>query len=155
MNSEMIELNEIKDIPTLMRWRGEVIANVFGQEPARELLEENSAYYARHIADRTHLAFVAAVDGEDAGCGAICLTDELPSPDNLSGRCAYLMNIYVREAFRNRGIAHHIVSRLIDEAVKRGCGKIFLETTAEAKPVYTSLGFKEMPDMMKYYDTED
>ncbi len=29
------------------------------------------------------------------------IIEELPSPDNPSGKCAYLMNIYVREAFRN------------------------------------------------------
>lgn len=63
------------------------------------------------------------------------------------------MNIYVREAFRNNGIAHQIVSRLIEEAHNRNCGKIYLETTADGKPVYTSIGFKDMPDMMKYYET--
>lgn len=43
----------------------------------------------------------------------------------------------------------------MDEAKKRGCGKIYLETTAEGRPVYKSLGFREMADMMKYYDTEN
>lgn len=151
----MVELKQITNIPELMRWRQEVILNVFGQRPDDSLLAANSRYYATHVADGSHLAFVAAVDGEDAGCGAVCLTDELPSPDNPSGHCAYLMNIYVREAFRNQGVAHRIVSHLIEEARSRGCGKIYLETTAEGKPVYTSLGFRDMPDMMKYYGTED
>lgn len=150
----MIELKEIKELPILMSWREEVIRNVFGQVPDNRLLDANRHYYARHIADGSHLAYIAVADGEEAGCGAICLTEELPSPDNISGRCAYLMNIYVRDAFRNHGIAHHIVSRLIDEAVRRGCDKIYLETTAEGKPVYSSLGFKDMPDMMKYYEKE-
>lgn len=148
----MIELKEIKAIPSLMHWREEVIRNVFGQNPDKRLLVANRQYYRKHITDGTHVAFVAAVDGEDAGCGAICLTDELPSPDNPSGHCAYLMNIYVREAFRKHGVAHHIVFRLLDEAAKRGCGKIYLETTEDGRPVYTSLGFRDMPDMMKYYD---
>ena len=65
------------------------------------------------------------------------------------------MNIYVREAFRKHGIAHKIVSHLVEEAKKRNCGKIYLETTADGKPVYTSLGFRDMADMMKYYDTEN
>ncbi len=42
------------------------------------------------------------------------------------------MNIYVREAFRNKS----------------------LEATADGKPVYYSLGFKDMPNTMKCYDTE-
>ena len=138
-----------------MRWRIEVIRNVFGVEAHPRLLVANRQYYRKHIADDSHLAFVAEYDGEECGCGGVCLTDELPSPDNPSGRCAYLMNIYVREAFRNRGVAHLIVTHLIEEAKRRGCGKIYLESTADGKPVYTSLGFKDMPDMMKYYDTNN
>ena len=150
----MIRLKEIKAIPTLMRWRSEVIRNVFAQPPSTRLLIANRQYYQSHIPDGSHHAFVAEIDGEECGCGALCLTDELPSPDNPTGRCAYLMNIYVREPFRKRGIAHLIVKHLIEEAKKHDCRKIYLETTADGKPVYTSLGFKDMPDMMKYYDKD-
>lgn len=153
--SDHLFLKVIKDLPTLMRWREEVIEHVFGEKPDQKLLLSNRDYYTRHIADGTHLAFVAEYDGEECGCGAVCFTEELPSPDNLTGRCAYLMNIYVREAFREHGVAHRIVIRLIDEAKARGCGKIYLETTADGRPLYSSLGFRDLPDMMKYYDTDN
>ena len=148
----MIELKPITDLTELMRWRAEVIGHVFGVEPDSSLLEANRRYYATNIPAGMHEAFVAECDGEECGCGAVCFSTELPSPDNPSGLCAYLMNIYVREPFRNKGIAYRIVSRLIDRAHGRGCGKIYLETTADGKPVYSSLGFRDMPDMMKYYD---
>ena len=80
----------------------------------------------------------------------VCFYSELPSPDNPGGLCAYLMNIYVRSSFRKMGVAHRIVGRLIEEARKSGCGKIYLETTPEGRPVYESIGFLDMPDMMKY-----
>ncbi len=151
----MIGLIEITDIKELMDWRSEVIEHVFGQEADDALLSANRRYYEKHIADDSHLAFVAECDGEQCGCGAVCFSDELPSPDNPSGRCAYLMNIYVREPHRNKGIAHHVVSHLIEKAKRRGCGKIYLETTEDGKPVYSSLEFKVMPDMMKYYEPEN
>lgn len=151
----MIELQEIKDLDALLRWRKEVVEQVFGTQVDDKLLESNRHYYIRHIADNSHIAFIAKFDGKESGCGAVCFTEELPSPDNPSGKCAYLMNIYVRELFREHGIAHHIVSRLIDEAKTRGCEKIYLETTADGRPVYTSFGFRNMPDMMKYYDKND
>lgn len=146
----MIELRKTTDMETLMQWRVEVILNVFGVHADCELTEANRAYYARHITDGSHFAIIASVDGVDCGCGAICLTDELPSPDNPSGRCAYLMNIYVRKPYRTHGVAHAIVRRLIEEATARGCGKIFLETTDEGRHVYESIGFEEMDNMMKY-----
>lgn len=148
-----VTLRQIREVPALMCWREEVIRNVFGSEPDNQLLEANRDYYSRHISDGSHIAFVAEYNGDECGCGGVCLTEELPSPDNPTGRCAYLMNIYVRKNFRNRGIAHRIVMRLIEEAKKHDCGKIYLETTADGKPVYSSVGFEDMPDMMKYYDT--
>lgn len=97
-------IRQVTAIPTLMHWRKEVIENVFGTTPSKRLLAANRRYYLQHIADGSHIAIVASVDGTDAGCGAICLSDELPSPDNPSGHCAYLMNIYVRKNYRSRGI---------------------------------------------------
>lgn len=131
-----------------MRWRAEVLRHVFGQEPSRRLLVENRRYFREHIADGSHEAYVASVDGEQCGCGAVCFYDELPSPDNPTGRCAYLMNIYVRESFRNHGVAHQIVKRLIQEAKNHDCGKIYLETTVDAHHVYRTLGFDDMLGFM-------
>lgn len=150
----LLSIRPVKDIEHLMRWRKEVIANVFGSSPDEALMEANRRFYLRHVADGSHLAFVAAVGDSDCGCGSICLSNELPSPDNPSGRCAYVMNVYVRERFRNHGVAHKLVERLVSEAKRRGCGKIYLETTEDGKPVYSSLGFRDMPDMMKYYEKE-
>lgn len=144
----MIKIEQVVDMPTLLKWRREVIENVFEEIPSEELMERNESYYRRHIPDATHLAFVAFEDEQETGCGSVCLTEELPSPDNPSGKCGYLMNIYVREPFRERGIAHAIVLRLIEEAKIRGCGKIYLETTSLGRHVYESTGFKDLPDMM-------
>lgn len=148
----MVELQRIVDIDELMRWRVEVIANVFDVEADKGMVEANRRYYGQHIADGSHIAYVALLDDEKVGCGGMCLTDELPSPDNCTGRCAYLMNIYVREPYRRRGIARMIVGRLVEEALSHGCGKIYLETTDMAKTLYLNCGFKQMGNIMKYED---
>lgn len=147
----MISLDRISDLDSLMQWRIEVIEHVFGHTPDADLIDANRKYYMLHISDGSHEAFVAKECGQEVGCGSVCLTDELPSPDNPSGRCAYLMNIYVRSPFRRHGIGHAIVSRLVDEAREKGCGKIYLETTAQGRSVYESLGFRDMDGMMKLY----
>lgn len=146
----MIRLKRITDTDELMKWRAEVIETVFGEKPSPQLLEANRRYYDHHIPDGSHMAFLAVYEGKEVGSGSICFTDELPSPDNLSGHCAYLMNIYVREGYREHGIGHAIVSKLLEEAERYDCGKIYLETTDKGRGVYESLGFRDMPDMMKY-----
>ena len=80
--------------------------------------------------------------------------DELPSPDNSSGRCGYIMNMYVRPGFRSEGIATDLLKRLIADAEENNCGKIYLETTDMGRCVYIGAGFREMKDMMKYESRE-
>lgn len=147
----MIRIKPIKDLTELLAWRREVIRNVFGEEPSEELMERNSDYYRNHLPDSSHIPYMATLDGEEAGCGSLCLSEELPSPDNPTGKCAYLMNIYVRDKFREHGIAHAIVAKLIEEAKLRDCRKIYLETTQEGRHLYESMGFRDLPDMMKLY----
>lgn len=144
-----VDIRSSDDMGQLMAWRAEVLREVFDSEPSAQLLDANRRYYLRHVPDGTHVALIATLDDEPCGCGAVCFTEEMPSPDNPSGRCAYLMNIYVREPMRRRGIAHQIVTRLVEEARRRGCGKIYLESTPLGRPVYHELGFAEMTDMMK------
>ena len=134
---------------SLMAWRAKVIESVFGTVPGEELLTENRRYYARHVADGSHVAVVAAVDGEDAGCGAVCLYDELPSPENPNGRCGYIMNVYVRPQWRKRGIGTAITQRLVAIARNSGCGKVYLEATALGAPLYRDCGFRPMDGMMQ------
>ena len=150
----MIELKRSRDIEELMKWRGEVVENVFGNPASPQLLRANREYYEKHIPEESHLAYIALLDGREVGCGSICLSDELPSPDNSTGHCAYLMNIYVRKPFRSHGVGHSIVMKLLEEAKNLNCGKIYLETTEEGRSLYESLGFGDLPDMMKYKDYE-
>lgn len=146
---EEVTLVTVSSVNTLMEWRVEVIRAVFGIEPQPRLIDANRDYYMRQVSCGDHFAIEARVGSDAVGCGAICLSRELPSPDNPDGLCAYVMNIYVRPPWRSRGIATAIVSRLIDEARGRGCDKIYLESTAEARPMYQRLGFHDLHGMMK------
>lgn len=150
----MITIREVTDIDELTRWRTEVIREVFRADPGPELMDRNRDYYMRHTADGSHYAVVADCDGEAAGSGALCISEELPSPDNPGGRCGYLMNIYVREPYRHRGIATEIVKKLVEKAITLRCEKIYLESTDEAVELYRTAGFIDLPNMMKYAKTD-
>lgn len=147
----------VEDIELLLQWRMEVLGCVFADVDgwdAAQLREENLRYYEQALGT-THHAFIAALDGTDVGCGAICLHDEMPSPDNVSGTCAYIMNVYTREQARGQGVATAIMDRLIGEARSRGAEKIYLEASAAGTPLYASLGFEPIEGMMRLADTTD
>ena len=89
----------IQDLNVLMQWRMEVLHEVFSipsERSVTELESENRRYYQTELPQGGHIACFAYVGEEIVGCGGICLYHEMPSPDNLNGKCAYLMNIYTR-----------------------------------------------------------
>lgn len=141
------------DLDLLMEWRELVLRSVFdlpdGKSVDAGLLDMNRAYYEKHLADGSHVAGLALLDGEAAGCGAVCLYDEMPSPDNRTGCCAYLMNVFTLPAARGRGVAGTLVDWLVEQARGAGAGKIYLETTNMARPLYAKAGFEPMRDYMK------
>ena len=147
-----IQVLQIHDVEVLMQWRMEVLRCVFSiptDADTTSLEQANRHYYERHLPDGSHIACIASVNGEMAGSGGVCFQEEMPSSDNPCGRCAYLMNIYVRPDYRGRGVARRIVRWLVGQALAQGISKIYLETSDVARKLYADLGFGYRKDMMK------
>jgi len=155
MNMEIKQLN-INDIELLIQLRMEVLADVFKKDfekisPAEieNLKQENKNYYLNRLATEEHIACVVYNENNILGCGGMCLYNEMPSPDNINGKCAYLMNIYVKPKYRKQGIGKKICSWLIERAKSKNITKIYLETSDTAKVMYEKLGFEEMKNYLK------
>lgn len=143
---------EITDINLLMKWRMTVLHEVFSippEQPMKDLERENRSYYETMLPTGGHIACFAYLNGKIVGCGGICIYQEMPSPDNHSGQCAYLMNVYTCPEFRGYGIGETVVQWLVGQAVQRNITKIYLETSEPGRKLYEKAGFLDMPDMMK------
>ncbi len=139
------------DIETVLEWRRAVIREVFSlsdDDDITSLMERNRTYYEYAIPDGTHHACFAYLDDRIVGCGGMCLHEEIPSPDNESGYCAYLMNIYTAPDSRGHGVGHAIVHYLIQQAKLAGADKIYLEASPDGRRIYAKEGFVDLPDMM-------
>lgn len=79
----------------------------------------------------------------------------------ISGVCetADIENVAVAEPYRRCGAGRKIVTRLLDEAAKKGAEKVFLEvrvSNAAAIALYIDCGFKGVYARTRYYsDGED
>ncbi|MBQ1545331.1 MAG: amino acid adenylation domain-containing protein [Clostridia bacterium] len=147
----VVEQAGLSELDTLMEWRMEVLHEVFGvpaEDPMGVLFAENLAYYKRVLTEDSHIAVLVKLDGEIIGCGGLCMYTEMPSPDNPSGQCGYLMNIYTREAYRHRGVGKTTVDYLLWRARARGIKKIFLETSEAGRSLYEGLGFVKNEDYL-------
>lgn len=142
---------KISDIDELMKWRMETLEHVFEPQSAENLQElflANKKYYESSLANGSHVALFAQIGQNAVGCGDVCLYNEMPSPDNPNGKCAYLMNVYTKSSYRGQGVAAAVVKELISQAKMRKAGKIYLETSSLAKPLYLKLGFEDMGEYM-------
>lgn len=142
----------LEDIELLMEWRMKVLHEVFSipqNQSTDELEKENCCYYQKALQTGEHIACFACLEDTIIGCGGICLYREMPSPDNPTGKCAYLMNIFTQPQFRKQGVGKSIIEWLTAQAIQRGISKIYLETSEAGKYLYQKMGFVPMQDMMK------
>lgn len=147
-----IKQASLRDLDTLMEWRMEVLREVFaipGGQEMTELEQQNRRYYETMLGSGGHVACFALLEQEIIGCGGICIYQEMPSPDNLSGQCAYLMNVYTRPQHRGQGAGERIVGWLTERALERGITKIYLETSEAGRSLYQKAGFSPMQDYLK------
>ena len=152
MKDILIQSAGLSDFETLMKWRMEVLHDVFSipaEVDTSALEEANREYYQQSLEDGSHIACFALQNNETVGCGGICLQREMPSPDNRNGLCGYLMNIYVRPDNRQKGIGKEIVKWLIHQARERHVTKIYLETSESGQSLYQELGFAKIENYLK------
>lgn len=143
------------ELETVLIWRMETLREVFApvdhliDDAEWAAIEENTrAYYRQTMQSGEHIAYLAQIDGVIVGCGGVCVHRELPSPDNLGGGCAYLMNIYTKARYRGHGVATALIRHMIEQAQAQGISKIYLETSFDAERLYRSMGFRDMDGYM-------
>lgn len=91
---------------------------------------------------------VYVVDGDNgpAACATGMVQNRLPSPRNASGLVGYISNVCTDVAYRRRGYARACMTGLMDWFNRQGITRMDLRASAEAEPLYASLGFERTTD---------
>ena len=92
---------------------------------------------------------VYVIDADDGGLAA-CATGmvhrRLPSPTNPTTLAGHVSNVCTDTAYRRRGYARACMTGLLNWFATRGITRVDLRTSAEAEPLYESLGFRRTSD---------
>jgi ribosomal protein S18 acetylase RimI-like enzyme len=102
-------------------------------EPQRKI-------FLAHLNDPLARIYVAEIDREIAGAVSMWILPRL----NWTTPQAWVPDLYVDAAFRRRGAARQLLDACAEEARRRGCHVLVLESghhRAEAHQLYESYGF--------------
>jgi len=131
----------------------------FLQEVEEPSLDESSdtleASILQHFTEKMlkseFISWVAIEDDEIIATSGVSYLEVPPSFSNISGKEAYVMNMYTKPQFRKKGIGNQLLDIIIDEIMKKGIKKIRLHTTEVGKPIYLKKGFRNSNIEMELY----
>ena len=114
------------------------------EEGAKEEIDLAPAlkdYYERHMADGTFVSWIA-VDGESIiATSGMSFVEKPPYFGCPSGRIGLLSSMFTDPAYRRRGIAKELLSRVIEDAKEYGCGTIQITASDMGVKLYTDFVF--------------
>jgi GNAT superfamily N-acetyltransferase len=152
MNNLMDSLKESR-VKTLRTDSNDPDFRLLIGELDNDLRERNGelmdVYDQHNIIEYTGFVVLGYYDGELAGCG--CFKEAFND-------AAEIKRMYVRRAFRGKGISAAILRELEDMAVKNGYSYTILETGSrqvEALGLYRKAGYSAMPNYGPYTDLPD
>jgi len=127
--------------------------NQLREEGAKEELDLRPAlydYYDRHLADGTFVSWVA-MDGETMiGTSGMSFVEKPPYFGCPNGKIGLLSSMYTDQAYRRQGIARKLLSLVVEEARKFGCGVVQITASDMGVLLYTAYGFKKNGNFMQY-----
>ena len=127
--------------------------NQLREEGAKEdidLVPPLKDYYIRHLADGTFVSWLAIDDSKIIGTSGMSFVERPPYFSCPSGKTGILSSMYTNPDYRRNGIAKELLSRVVEEARKYGCGTVQITASDMGVLLYTDFGFVKNGNFMQY-----
>ena len=144
------------DIQQIVELRIEFIKEVrleYPKDRVDEYREVMSNYLEKEMSSGNFIAWLAIANNGIIATSGLITIQRVPQLWNMSGKEAYIMNMYTKLKWRNKGIGTAILEKLVEEAKNRDIIAIKLYATPMGKPLYEKRGFKVgQPEMYLYLE---
>lgn len=142
----------MKDMAALVQNRVEMLKEVYELAPEEDvsvLTQTTVGFYKKHLADDSHIAYFAVDgNGEIAATGGITFFELMPTPEDIGGKRAFIMNMRTYANHRRQGLGTLILDALVNEAKQRGVTNIQIEASEMGAKLYSHYGFEPMTYVM-------
>ena len=141
----MIEYRKatLDDIDDLIEFRIEFLTPLETEHESTpdELKNALWGYFDEYLTDNTFIAWLAEDNGKIIATSGLSFYTVPPYFNNLTGKVAYIMNMYTKPEYRRKGIGTELFRRLLEEAKAGKITKIVLHATDIGRPLYEKFGF--------------
>jgi GNAT superfamily N-acetyltransferase len=119
------------------------VADVAALAQLQDIEPDKLAAFAGWVAAhaKTHLPFVAEVDGYVVGAAWLLVAERVPRNDSLDRRYGDVQSVMIREEFRNRGIGAALMAAILAEARTRDLTQVTVHSGRRAVDFYLRNGF--------------
>jgi len=140
VSSQKARAADLSDLDAVLEIVNQMFVDL-GTETARTWREDAKQVLASRLWVDV-AAFVVDHDGDPAACAIGILHDGLPSPRRIGAKVGYVEWVGTLPHYRRNGYARAVSAALVDWLAERGAAVIDLHSSAQAVPLYDSLGFK-------------
>lgn len=127
--------------------------NQLREEGAKEdidLTPDLRDYYLRHLSDGTFISWLTWDNDRIIGTSGISIVEKPPYFGCPSGKIGLLSSMFTDKAYRRKGIAKTLLSKVVDEAKKQGCGTVQITASNMGVLLYSNFGFEKNDNFMQY-----
>jgi len=140
----------LDDVDVLVAFRLRFLAARAGTEraPPEDILANHLRDYFREAMPRgAFIAWLAERDGDVVATSGLVVWRIPPNNSVVTGRQAYVLNMYTVPEARRQGICAALLEKMIEEARALGLSRVHLHSSREGEAIYRRRGFAEPSDV--------
>jgi GNAT superfamily N-acetyltransferase len=155
---------ELTDVQTLIDLRIAYLRELepFGDDVDLDALSHiTRRYFIRKMPSSEYIAWVALARPSAApelrgrlqarvvGTAGMFMVDRPPGVKSTHAREARLVNVYVADAWRGKGVANALIEACIETARRADVGRILVDDTPRGRAIYERAGFTVVNSIME------
>ncbi len=133
----------LSDVDAITELRIELLTAVgdVNEDNKLRVFNANYNYFKERLSDGSFSAWVAEDNEVIVAISGYVLFERPPHGENISGKEAYIMNMFTKREFRGFGIGRTLLEKCIAECKSLGVGRIWLHSSKDGYPLYKKMGF--------------
>lgn len=136
----------LNDVDKLIEFRVEFLKEVQESPSDREIeifRKTLKDFFLDKMKSNEFIAWLAESDNEIIATSGLSFLQKPPHFINMTGKFAYIMNMYTKPEWRRKGIGGALLEKLFEEIKKKGIQSVVLHATPGGRPLYEKYGFRE------------